>query len=64
MTDPGDAQADRHRMRGHATRGISAQAELLGVLAATGIGDDQADSLLAAVEAGAIAGTYSWVAEG
>ncbi|GAA3092768.1 hypothetical protein GCM10017562_75170 [Streptomyces roseofulvus] len=40
MTDPGDAQADRHRMRGHATRGISAQAELLGVLAATGIGDE------------------------
>ncbi|GAA3043999.1 hypothetical protein GCM10017562_01050 [Streptomyces roseofulvus] len=63
MTAPEDDQAVQHRMHGHATRGISARAQLLGVLAATGIGDDQADSLLAAVEAGAIAGTYSWVVE-
>ncbi|MFB7341268.1 hypothetical protein ACFCZ6_14520 [Streptomyces hydrogenans] len=41
----------------------SASVRLFSVLVGAGIDEDQADGLLAAVEAGAIAGAYSWSTE-
>ncbi|MEU6626109.1 hypothetical protein ABZ926_35845 [Streptomyces litmocidini] len=50
-------------MTGYQTAGVNARLRLLAVLAAAGVDDGQADDLLAAVEAGAVAGAHTWAVE-
>ncbi|MFH9959643.1 hypothetical protein ACH4OX_36290 [Streptomyces roseolus] len=60
MTGVQRGGASYHWTNTHQGMGAGASTRLFSVLVGAGIDEDQADGLIAAVEAGAITGAYSW----
>jgi hypothetical protein len=65
-TEQHDADAygrELARISDHQTQATSARFTVFQALAAVGIGHEQADELVATLEAGAVAGAHTWISE-